>query len=75
MQVKIIDLHRLSLHVIKARMAKDRNVRAMSLRLPEDLHVQVEQFRDKMAKELPGSEPSVADAARVLIRRGLRSAK
>jgi hypothetical protein len=47
--------------------------RTISIRLSGETYAKVEEFRDKMIRDLPGSKPSIADAVRVLLERSLRT--
>jgi hypothetical protein len=43
----------------------------LSVKIPKPMRMKVDKFRESMAKEWPGSAPSLSDAVRVLIERGL----
>ena len=51
---------------------KNERVRAVALRVPESLYLKIDRFREKMARDLPGSNPSLTDTVRVLVERGLK---
>ncbi len=50
---------------------KDEAVKLLSVRVTEGVYARISRFRDKLARERPGSDPSVSDAVRVLIERSL----
>ncbi len=50
---------------------KDGAVRLLSVRVTEGVYVRIGRFRDKLARERPGSDPSVSDTVRVLIEHSL----
>lgn len=56
--------------------AKKKNGhRGIALRITSETYEGVEKFRSELARERPGSNPSLSDAIRVLITRGLEAVK
>jgi hypothetical protein len=56
-------------------MPKEDVLVATAFRIPKVVHDRVRRFRDALEKEQPGSSPSLSDAFRVLIVRGLGGPK
>ena len=52
---------------------KNERVKLLSIRVPDSVHQKIDRFREKLERELPGSKPSLSDAVRVLVERGLEA--
>jgi hypothetical protein len=53
-------------------LLKNERLHGIALRVPESTRKRLDEFRARMAREAPGSNPSLSDAVRVVLERGLK---
>jgi Cu/Ag efflux pump CusA len=59
----------------KAISARSPMKRNLIVRMPDELHNQLEEIAQKMTKEMPGKRVTVSDVARILLEHGVRLKK
>lgn len=52
---------------------KTKRDRMVGTRVSDDLEKKIEKYKERLEKQAPGTQPSMADAVRALIVRGLEA--